>query len=189
MAQGCGWGEQAKLLSIVACLRGSASGFYLSCTPQQRSSYELLSKALRQRFTPVCIQSVQSSRFHRRKQLATETVDQYEQGLKQLFLRAYSPTQREAPGAETMAQSVLAYPLVDGLKAEIKQKLAGVEGTFEELLSKTRFEEARLHDVGQVEKTSGWTKPGGSIQNYSALSHPIVKQMGSGQFKQRPSTS
>ena len=77
---------------------------------------------------------------------------------------------------ETMAQIVLAYQFVDGLKAEIKRKLAGMEGTFEVLLSKARFEEARLRDVGQVEKTSGWTKPGGSIQNHSALSHPTVKE-------------
>ena len=90
---------------------------------------------------------MQSSRFHGKKQLATETVDQYAQELKKLFLRAYPPTQREAPGAETMAQSVLSYQFVDGLVPEIKVKLAGCEGTFEELLSKARFQEARLRDV------------------------------------------
>ena len=53
VAQGCGWNEQAKLFSVVARLRGSASGFYRSCTVQQRSSYTQLAAALRQRFTPV----------------------------------------------------------------------------------------------------------------------------------------
>ena len=129
VAQGCGWNEQAKLFSVVARLRGSASGFYRSCTPQQRSSYKLLTAALRERFTPVRIQSVQSSKFHGRKQLVTETVDQYAQDLKKLFLRAYPPRQCEAPGAEIMAQSVIAYQFVDGLLPEIKVKLAGCKGT------------------------------------------------------------
>ena len=160
VAEGCGWNEQAKLFSVVARLRGTASGFYRSCTPQQRSSYTQLSAALRQRFTSVRIQSVQSSKFHGRKQRATETVDQYAQDLRKLFLRAYSSTQREAPGAETMAQSVLAYQFVDGLLPNIKMKLAGSEGTFEELLSKARFQEARLRDVATAERKSVQPKPG-----------------------------
>ena len=150
VAQGCGWSEQAKLFSVVAHLRGTASGFYRSCTPQQRSCYTLLSKALRQRFTPVRIQSVQSSRFHGRKQLTHETVDQYAQDRNSY--KAYPPSQREAPGAQTMAQSVLTYQFVDGLVPELKAKLAGSEGSFEELLSKARFQEAHLRDVVSMEK-------------------------------------
>ena len=159
VAQGCGWNEQAKLFSVVARLRGSASGFYQSCTPQQRSSYKLLTAALRERFTPVRIQSVQSSQFYGRKQLATETVDQYAQDLKKLFLRAYPPRQHEAPGAEIMAQSVIAYQFVDGLLPEIKVKLAGCEGTFEQLLSKARFQEARLRELVPTANT----RPGSGV--------------------------
>ena len=60
----CHWEEQAKLVNVAAHLRGSASRFYRSCTPQQRSSYASLTTALRERFTPVRLQSMQSSKFH-----------------------------------------------------------------------------------------------------------------------------
>ena len=85
--------------------------------------------------------------------MTTETVDQYAQDLKKLFLRAYPPRQREAPGAETMAQSVIAYQFVDGLLPEIKFKLAGCKGTFEQPLSKAQFQEACLRDVAQTANT------------------------------------
>ena len=66
--------------------------------------------------------------------------------------------------------------------------------TLRELLSKARFEEARLHDVAQVEETSGWTEPGGDWRiNTKPLSvkssQHTLKQMWGGQFKQRPSAS
>ena len=46
-----------------------------------------------------------------------------------------------------MMQSVLAYQFVDGLRPELKVKLAGSDGTFDQLLAKARFQEARLRDV------------------------------------------
>ena len=41
-----------------------------------------------------------------------------------------------------MGQSVLAYQFVAGLTGDLKAKLVGCEGTFDELLVKARFEEA-----------------------------------------------
>jgi len=66
VASTCKWDDQAKLVNVATRLRGTASRFYHSCTPQQRSSYDELVTALRSRFTPVHIQSVQSSIFHER---------------------------------------------------------------------------------------------------------------------------
>ena len=68
VAATCHWDDQTKLENIATRLRGSASRFYRSCPPQQRSDYMALTTALKQRFTPVRIQAVQSSRFHERKQ-------------------------------------------------------------------------------------------------------------------------
>ena len=62
------WNDQTKLVNVATRLRGLASRFYRSCPPQQRSSYAELTAALRKRFTPVRLQSVQSSLFHERKQ-------------------------------------------------------------------------------------------------------------------------
>ena len=69
VAGACYWTDQSKLVNLVTRLRGQAYSYYRSCTPEQRSSYPLLVKALEDRFTPVRIQVVQSSRFHERNSL------------------------------------------------------------------------------------------------------------------------
>ena len=72
VAEACHWTDQSKLVNLVTRLRGQAYSYYRSCTAEQRSSYSLLVQALEERFTPVRIQSVQSSKFHERKQSSTE---------------------------------------------------------------------------------------------------------------------
>ena len=155
VAATCCWVEQAKLVNVAARLRGSASRFYRSCTPQQRSSYANLTAALRERFTPVRLQSVQSSKFHERRQRADESVDNYAQDLRKLFHQAYSMAQDAGSGAETMGRSVLAYQFVAGLKDKLKSKLVGQSGSFEELLCKARFEEARLREIAAENQSNG----------------------------------
>ena len=67
-------------------VRDQAYSFYCSCTQGQCGSYSALVAALKDRFTPVRIQSVQSSQ---RKQLPTEDVDSYAQDLRKLYNIAY----------------------------------------------------------------------------------------------------
>ena len=64
----CQWSEHVQLVNIATRLKGEAYAFYRSCTSTQRASYPLLVEQLSKRFTPVQIQSVQSSLFHDRKQ-------------------------------------------------------------------------------------------------------------------------
>ena len=109
VAEVCGWNRCTKLVNVVTRLRGSAYRLYCSCSPEQRASYQSLTKALKTHFTPVKIQSVQSSHFHEWRQLPSETVDHYAQDLRRLFCQAYTPVQRESQAAEEMAKSVLAY--------------------------------------------------------------------------------
>ena len=94
MAGMCGWSEQEKMVNLVTRLRGPAYLFYQSCTSSKRSDYPSLTTALSKHFTPVFLQSVQSSRFHKRKQQSSESVDTYAQELKRPFYRAY-PTVRQ----------------------------------------------------------------------------------------------
>ena len=149
----CHWHERAKLVNIATRLRGPALRIYRTCSPQQRASYALLTSALKQRFTPIRIQAVQSSRFHERKQGPKESVDSYAQDLRRLFNRAYSSVSASGDG-DQMRQSVLAYQFVAGLRSELKAKLVGREGTFEQLLEVARFEEARFRDVVQQERAT-----------------------------------
>ena len=46
-----------------------------------------------------------------------------------------------------MGQSVYANQFVSGLKPELKSKVVGFEGSFEQLHVKARFEEAKLQDL------------------------------------------
>ena len=146
IAEAYRWNDQAKLVNLVTRLRGQAYSFYRSCTQDQRASYSALVAALKERFTPVRIQSVQSSRFHERKQLPTEGVDSYAQDLRKLYNKAYSGA-HSSREAEAMGRSVLAYQFVADLLPHLKSKLVGSDGGFEELLTKARFEEATYRDV------------------------------------------
>ncbi len=141
------WDQHAKLVNLATRLSGQAYAFYRSCTPQQRTSYDAMESALKKRFMPVRIKAVQSSLFHDRKQGPKETVDSYAQSLRALFYRAYPHTTQGSSEAETMGQSVLTYQFVAGLRPEIKAKVVGSDGDFEELLVKARFQEAKIRDL------------------------------------------
>ena len=142
-----GWDERSKLVNLVTRLRGQAYSFYRSCTMQQRSSYATMMEELVKRFTPVRLQAVHSSQFHERKQKPQESVDDYAQDLRRLFHKAYPTAQRGSRETEEMGQSVLSNQFVSGLKPELKTKVAGMEGNFEQLLVKARFEEAKRRDI------------------------------------------
>ena len=155
------WSEQVKLVNLITRLRGSAYSFYRSCTPEQRTNYESLKQALVKRFTPVYLRSVRSSLFHERKQQQNESVDSFAQELKKLFYRAYPVELQGSKEAEVTLRSVLASQFIAGLKSNIKAKVAGVEGDFEELLAKARFEEARLRDFQPNRPSSSNITPRG----------------------------
>ena len=134
-----------------------AYAFYCSYTATQNASYQQMVEMLTDRFAPVQIQSVQSSLFHDWKQ-TNETVDEYAQDVWRLFYQTYPRAQQGSQETEAMDCSVLAYQFVAGLKPNFKSKLAGVEGTFDQLLVKARFEEAKLRDLSTGASTTTKTQ-------------------------------
>lgn len=150
----CGWSDHVKLVNLATRLKGVAYVFYRLCTATQRASYQQIVELLMDRFTPVLIQSVQSSLFHDRKQQPNEMVDEYAQDVRHLFYQAYPRAQQGTQETEAMGRSVLAYQFVAGLKPNLKLKLAGVEVTFDQLLDKARFEEAKLQELSNVSATT-----------------------------------
>ncbi len=141
------WDARTKLVNLTTRLRGQAYAFYRSCSAQQRGEYSTLVAELTQRFTPVRLQAVQSSLFHKRRQKQNETVDLYAQDLRRLFYLAYPRAQQGTQETEEMGRSVLASQFVSGLRREIRVKLAGMEGSLDQLLVKARFEEAKFRDL------------------------------------------
>lgn len=69
------------------------------------------------------------------------------QDLKQLFFKAYLCSRQGSKEAEEMGRTVLTCQFVTGLFPSIKEKLIGHEGSFEELLSKARFEEVKQREL------------------------------------------
>ena len=146
VAEVCQWKSQTKLIHLTTRLRGEAFAFYRSCSKSQKADYDQLVKELTRRFTPVRIQSVQTSLFHERKQGDHETVDSYAQDLKSKFHKAY-PQATHGEAAESMGKSILASQFIAGLVPSLKSKVAGGDGGFDEALVKARFEEAKVRDL------------------------------------------
>ena len=161
VAQLGGWNSHAKLVNLSTRLRGSAYSFYRSCTTEQRNDYNLLVEQLTKRFTPVQIQPIQSQLFHDRQQKPKETVDEYAEALKKLFVKAYSNLARGGQEAEVMGQSVLANQFVAGLRPELKAKVVGSESNMEQLLMKARFEEAKRKELAMVASNNSQRRSGG----------------------------
>ena len=124
-----------------------AKSFYRSCTPAQKTDYDQLVCALKKRFTPVKLTALQTQMFHSRKQGAAESVDDYAQELRKLHSKAYSTAMGGNSEAEKVGQIVLLNQFVSGLRPEIQTKVVGVEGSVDEIVTKARFEEAKLKEV------------------------------------------
>ena len=141
------WDRNFKTVHLTAALRGNAKSFYRSCTPIQKADYDQLVCALKKRFTPVKLTALQTQMFHSRKQGAAESVDDYAQELRKLHSKAYSTAMGGNSEAEKVGQIVLLNQFVSGLRPEIQTKVVGVEGSVDEIVTKARFEEAKLKEV------------------------------------------
>ena len=148
------WSSQAKLVNLVTRLHGQAYSFFRYCTIEQRTNYSWLVSELRKQFIPVRLPAIQSSLLHDRKQCVSESVDLYAQELRTLFHRAYPSVYQGTREAEALGQIVLVNQFVAGLLPEIKSKIVGSEGDFNQLLTKARFEEAKLRDLGSAQLAS-----------------------------------
>ena len=113
---------------------------YQSCSSDMRSKYALLVADMKRRFTPIRLTAVQAQLFHNRQQQERETAAQ---DLQKLYNLAYAGATSEGPQAERMGQTLLANQFVTGLRANLKRKLSGTEGSLDELVLKARFEEAK----------------------------------------------
>ena len=165
----CQWDARAKLLNLVTRLKGAAYSFYKSCSVQHRSDYGELVKAVYPGTYP------SGTVFHDRKLLGKESVDDFSQDLRKLFAHAYTKVEQWSREAEAMGKSVLANQFIAGLRLEIKGMVVGMEGSFEELLVKARFEEAKLRDLAgsggeKSKKVSGGPVEAGTSRSGSGSS-------------------
>ena len=146
------WDEPTRLVHLVTRLQGQARTFYRSCPATVWERYSSLVKELKQRFQPVRLSTVQTSAFHSRQQRERESVDEYAQDLRHLFHRAYPAAKKGNKETEEVCKVVLTNQFVVGRAPAVKEKLAGAEGTFKELLTKACFEEAKAKDLSRTRR-------------------------------------
>ena len=138
------WGDAAKLSQLRMRLQGPARAYCRSRPQKEQESYETLKKVLKERYTPVHVQSVQSALYYGRRQGATESVDGYAQDLRKLYRKAYPKIAAE--GGEESERS-LASKFLSGLRPQLQKKLAGAEGTLDQLVARARFEETTHKEI------------------------------------------
>ena len=162
IADAFGWSQRVRLIGLTTRLKGPALDYYRTCPPESKETYKKLKESLSSCFVPVRLQAVQSCQFSERKQLAGESVDVYAQDLRRLFSLAYPDAVKDASPEGKMGRLVLASQFVAGLRTELKEKLAGVEGDIDQLLVKARFEEAKRRELHLDQEESKRAKPGDS---------------------------
>ena len=171
---------------MVTRLNGPAFAFFHSCSADKCSTYTTLVAELKKRSTPVYIGALQTSLFHDRKQSDAESVDTYAQDLRRLFHKAYPCSQRGGQEAEQIAQTVLTSQFVAGLRTSIKAKLAGSEGSFDELLAKAHFEEAKSQELWVTHlKQNNQSKPANTGQRPATHLQTTVRYTTHGQTTRR----
>ena len=135
---------------------------------------------LSRRFTLVHIQSVQSSLFHDRRQGQRETVDTFAQELRVLFRKAYPPAQMGSEKLKTMGCAILTNQFISGLQPELKSKQAGQDGSFDQLLARARFEEAKQRELAaeREQRSSSRSEWRSSTKNSSEGLHTRSQDRG-----------
>ena len=140
-------------ISLLARLQGRAYSFFRSCTMEQRTDYSLLVVELKKRFTPVTLPAIQTNLFHDQKRHVSESVDAYAQELRTPFHKAYPSVQQGTRETEALGQTILTNQFVVGLLPEIKAKIVGSEGDFNQLLLKAKFEDVKLRELGVIQSS------------------------------------
>ena len=118
--------------------------------------------------------AIQTNLFHDRKQYVSESVDAYAQELRTFFHKAYPSVQQGTRETEALGQTILTNQFVVGLLPDIKVKIVGSEGDFNQLLLKARFEEVKLCELGVIQSLPPVTV----TQNTPNISRPtfILRQ-------------
>ena len=70
-----------------------------------------------------------------------------------------------------MGKAVLAYQFVSGLLPKIQVKVAGIEGSLDQLWIKARFEEAKLRDLSSQDSNSKSIQLKPDNNHYRRYSH------------------
>ena len=99
-------------------------------------------------------------------------MDAYAQDLRHLFHKAYPSSTRGGTDAERIAQTVLSSQFVSGLLSHIKSKVTGHEGSFDELLTRACFKEAKSRELrpNQQSRSISTSKPVSSGQKTGSTS-------------------
>ena len=162
LAEWHSWGDTARLRQLRMRLQGPARVYCRSRPQKEQESYEALKEVLKERYMPVHIQSVQSALYYELKQGTAEPVDSYAQDLWKLFRKAYPKIAAE--GGEEAERS-LTSKFLSGLWPQLQKKLAGAEGTLDQLVARAHFEETTHKEIQVKEGHKSFDRPRGGGRN------------------------
>ena len=146
------WSEREKLLQLELRLKGRAERLFEVLSKESKGSFQAVVDGLRKRLAPVRREALVSAQLMKRKQKATETVDQYAQEFETLFDRSYG--RRE--GMDQESKDLLKRDLfVLGLRMKWQEKVLPSSESFSDCLHQARAAEEQERQLNELHQPKG----------------------------------
>ena len=163
------WSERTKLLQFKLHLTGRAEHVYELLSPSVKSSFEKAPQALCERLYPVESEALVSTQLMRRKQLSSETVDEFTQDLEKLVERSYGCRQgMDEPSKELLKRNVF----VKGLLLKWQKKVLPSTSTFSDALHQARAAEQQERQLSRMHPPPRPTLKSRAAPDHKTLSAP-----------------
>ena len=190
------WSDREKLVQLELRLKGRAERLFEVLPSESKSSFKSAVEGLKKRLAPARRDALLSAQLMKRKQLPSESVDQYAQEFETLFDRSYG----RRSGMDQESKDLLKRDLfVLGLKMKWQEKVLPSAKTFADSLHQARAAEEQERQLNELHKPPGSSSsaatPSSSADrgsNTSRTGHssnssrfPRCRECGSTRHKQR----
>ena len=190
------WSDREKLVQLELRLKGRAERLFEVLPSESKSSFKSAVEGLKKRLAPARRDALLSAQLMKRKQLPSESVDQYAQEFETLFDRSYG----RRSGMDQESKDLLKRDLfVLGLKMKWQEKVLPSAKTFADSLHQARAAEEQERQLNELHKPQGSSSsaatPSNSADRGSSTSrtghssnssrYPRCRECGSTRHKQR----
>ena len=147
------WSDREKLLQLELRLKGRAERLFDFLSKESKSSFQAAVDGLRKRLAPVRREALVSAQLMKRKQKATEMVDQYAG-----TLRPYLTTATVGGKGWTRSQKIFSREtelFVLGLRMKWQEKVLPSAESFSDCLHQARAAEEQERQLNELHQTKG----------------------------------
>ena len=144
------WSDREKLVQLELRLKGRAERLYEVLPQESKISFSSALESLKKRLAPARRDALLSAQLMKRKQLPSESVDQYAQEFETLFDCSYG----RRSGMDQESKDLLKRDLfVLGLKMKWQEKVLPSAQTFADSLHQARTAEEQERQLNELHKT------------------------------------